>query len=222
MVYIPLSIFFVYCLIACDLRTAIGAVAIALSVQYLFFLQSRKKSIFPFLILVSVLYGSYKIYVKLNESGNLVSSDLAYRELIWQISIPGIVKRPITGYGAVANFYKNNPRVLAFHEFLVDPHSSYLALMLQSGVVTFILLMVYLFQVARFNFLSAAYHTKALISIFAFWLIVGSTGGYMYDLDYDITSVVFLFSVLAFCCHPSHFAENRKAILSKGVRNAYV
>ena len=221
-VYIPLSLFFVYCLIACDLRTAIGAVAVALSIQYLFYLQSKKKSIFPFLIMVSVLYGGYKIYLKLNESGTLVSSDLAYRELIWQLSIPGIVKQPVTGYGAVTNFYKGNPKILAFHEFLVDPHSSYLALMLQSGVITFLLLMTYLFQVARFNFRSVSYHTKALVSIFAFWLIVGSTGGYMYDLDYDITSVFFLFSVLAFCCHPSHLAENRKAIISKGMLKAYV
>lgn len=217
-----LALFFVYCLIACDLRTAIGAVAVALCIQYLFYLRSKKKNIFPFLILISAVYGAYKLYVSLNESGNLVSSDLAYREIIWNLSIPGIARRPITGYGSVIGFYKNNPRILSFHEFLVDPHSSYLAIMLQSGVVTFVLLMIYLFQVARFNILSASYHTKALVSVFAFWLLVGSTGGYMYDLDYDITSVVFLFSVLAFCCHPSHIAANKQAILNKGMLKAYV
>ncbi|MBE7170895.1 MAG: O-antigen ligase family protein [Williamsia sp.] len=221
-VYIALSLFFTYCLIACDLRTGIGAVAIAISVQYLYYLTSQNKSIFPFLIMMGVAYAGYKLYISLNESGTLVSSDLAYRQLIWSYSIPGIAKRPIVGYGTVPAFFTNNPKTLAFNAVLADPHSSYLSLMLQSGVVTLILLILFVARVVRFNMASKSFHTKAFVSIVVYWAIIGSTGGNMFSLDYDITSVFFMFSILAFCCHSSHIAANRKAILNEGMIKAYV
>ena len=48
-------------------------------------------------------------------------------------------------------------------------------------------------------------------------MIVGSTGLFVYDMDYEITAVVFIFSILAFCCHPVHRAENKKAAVQDDV-----
>src|SRR5206468_2260481 len=67
--------FFGYCLVGADLRTAIGACMAAVLLQYLMYLKSRNKSIFPVLILVSVLYGAYKLYLALNPIGSEVSKD---------------------------------------------------------------------------------------------------------------------------------------------------
>ena len=213
---------FVFSLIACDLRTGMGAVAAAIGIQYLFYLRSKKKNIFPFLIMVAVLYVGYKLYSSLNDSGTLVSTDLAYRQLIWSYSIPGILKRPFSGYGTIPAFFVNNPKILAFNSVLLDPHSSYLSLMLQSGVVTMIMLVLVVGRIVRFNLTSSSYHIKAFVSIVVYWAIIGSTGGSMYSLDYDITAVFFMFTILAFCCHADHFADNRKAILAQGMLKAYV
>lgn len=215
--YILLTCFFLYCLIASDLRTAIGACMVAVSVQYIFYLKSKNKSIFPFVILALCLYGGYKLYVSLNEEGAGVERDFEYRQLIWAVSSHGIFKNPLLGYGNASVYFKQNTEVMNFNELLVDPHSSYLALMLQSGVISFILLFIFLFRVMLFNFLSTSFYTKALVSLVIYWLIVGSTGGFMYDLDYEITAVFFMFSILTFCCHPIHRAENKKALVKDGI-----
>lgn len=215
--HILLACFFLYCLVASDLRTAIGACMAAISIQYILYLKSKNKNIFPFLILASCLYGGYKLYVSLNAEGAGVERDFEYRQLIWAISSHGIFKNPIVGYGNTSLYFKKNIEVINFNELLVDPHSSYLALMLQSGVIAFLLLFAFLFRVAWFNFFSSSYYTKALVSVFVYWMIVGSTGAFIYNLDYEVTAVFFIFSILAFCCHPVHRAENKKAAVDKGM-----
>ncbi len=214
--YFLFAAFFLYCLIASDLRTAIGAVMVAISIQYILYLKSRKKSVLPFILLATCLYGGYKLYVSMNEEGAGVERDFEYRQLIWQVSSHGIIKKPILGYGNANVYFKGNTEVQNFNEMLMDPHSSYLALMLQSGVVAFALLFLFMFRVMWFCIMSSSYFTKALVSLFVYWMIVGSTGGFMYDLDYEITAVFFMFTILAFCGHPFHRAENRRNL---AVRN---
>ena len=199
-----LTFFFLYCLVASDLRTAIGACMLAASVQYVLYLKSRNKNVIPFILMAACLYGGYKLYVSTNAEGAGVERDFEYRQLIWKLARHGIYKRPIMGWGNSTVYFKGNIEVMNFNDMLMDPHSSYLALMLQSGVVACVLLLSFLLRMMWMCFTNSAYHTKALISLFAYWMIVGSTGGFMYNLDYEITAVLFAFSILAICGHPVH------------------
>lgn len=204
--YMASTAVFAFYILAADMRTVMAAITVSIFIQYLFKRKSQNKSIWPLVVMGGALYGIVQVYKSYSEGGD-VERDLSIREVIWGVGQKMIADQPLIGYGT----YTDDINRLSiadtkysdlFNELkLPDPHSSFLSLMIQSGLVSFA---IYLFLLVKIVQLSRRYsvYNRALLSLIAFWLVCGSTGGNYFDFTYSIQGMAFELSIFAIMLHP--------------------
>jgi O-antigen ligase len=192
--------------LATDMRTVMGGIVAAVFVQYLFKRKSENRSVLPLIILAGFMYIGLQVYQSYSQNSD-VERDFGIREVIWGVGQKMISDQPLTGYGSYANDLSRVSLAdtrysdLFIDLKLPDPHSSYLSIMIQSGIVTFVII---LFLLAKIVQLSKRYKpiNRALLSIIAFWLVCATTGGNYFDFTYNITGMTFELTMFGIMLHP--------------------
>lgn len=206
MIYLFSTAVFGFYTLATDMRTVMGGIVAAIFVQYLFKRKSENKSILPLIILGGFLYMGLQFYKSFSQNSD-VERDFGIREVIWSVGQKMISEQPLTGYGAYTDDI--NKVSLADTRYsdlfidlkLPDPHSSYLSIMIQSGIVTFLIILFLLVKIVQ---LTTRYKPidRTLLSIIAFWLVCGTTGGNYFDFTYNLTGMTFELTIFGIMLHP--------------------
>ncbi|WP_160166664.1 O-antigen ligase family protein [Arcticibacter svalbardensis] len=205
-------------LIYTDSRSVLLGVIVGCFIQYFFNLKIQKKKTTKTIVFFIVFYVLYRIYSAYNLGGANVEDDLEFRTKIWSTALLGIYQEPYLGYGDSLYFLTNmNYALKDFYEQLNDPHSSYLALILQSGLIAFFMLFYFLYRILKGMVLKPNIYNLFVISLFGFWLISGSTGGAFFNLNYSLLSVLFNFTLIALAFHPSLWPTNSIRIKEVGL-----
>lgn len=226
--YLASTVIFVFYTLASDMRTVMAAIVVSIFIQYLFKRKSQNKSIWPIVVMGTFLYGAVRFYKSFSE-GSDVERDLGIREVIWGVGQKMISDQPLVGYGT---YTEDMNRISIsdtkysdlFNDLkLPDPHSSFLSLMIQSGLVSFA---IYIFLLLKIVQLSKRYsvYNRALLSIIAFWLVCGSTGGNYFDFNYSIQGMAFELTIFAIMLHPEIWqaTESRDEVPQENeFKNAY-
>jgi O-antigen ligase len=215
---------FCFYTLACDMRTVMAGIVAAVFVQYLFKRKSENKSIIPIIILAGVAYFGLQLYKSYSE-GSDVERDLETREIIWGVGKKMVADQPIVGYGTyAASMSRVSLSDTRYSDMFVDlklpdPHSSYLSIMIQSGVVSFGIFLFLLFKIVQ---LSKRYSpiNRMLLSILAYWLVCGSTGGNYFDFNYSIQGVAFELMIFGIMLHPELW-DHPEQLIDKPKRVSY-
>jgi O-antigen ligase len=224
MIFLFSTALFCFYTLATDMRTVMGGIVAAIFVQYLFKRKSENRSILPLIILAGFLYGGLQVYKSFSQNSD-VERDFGIREVIWSVGQKMISEQPLTGYGAYTNDI--NRVSLADTRYsdlfidlkLPDPHSSYLSIMIQSGVVTLVIIM---FLLGKIVMLSKRYRPidRALLSIIAFWLVCATTGGNYFDFTYNLTGMTFELTIFGIMLHPELW-DRQEETLEKPKRETF-
>ncbi|MEO6915221.1 MAG: O-antigen ligase family protein [Chitinophagaceae bacterium] len=204
--YLVSTLIFMTWTLACDMRTVMAGIVVAIFIQLLFKRKAQNKSVMPLILLAGLFYWMIKLYKSYSEGTDL-DKDVETREILWSIGRKLIAEQPLFGYG---NYQNDLGRVSVtdirygdlFNAFrLTDPHSSYLSLMIQSGLLSF---GIFVFFLIKILFLSKKFnpYSRALLSIIGFWLICGSTGGNFFDFTYTLQGLLFELTVFGMILHP--------------------
>jgi O-antigen ligase len=193
----------IYYMLAADMRIALLAVSVAFVVQYVFDRLAQNKSILPIVFVSIICFIGFQLYVTYNAGGSNIDSDIDTREFIWGLALISIGKQTLIGYGdygpVMRQLGESDRSVLLTN--LHDPHSSYFSLILQSGIIAFIIFAILNVKVIKdVKNLSVGY--KGVISFLAYWLICGVTGGNFFDFTYNIANVFFEFTLFGLILHP--------------------
>lgn len=204
--YFGSTLIFMTWTLACDMRTVMAGIVLAVFIQYLFKRRAQHKSVFPLILLAGVFYGGLKLYKSYSEGTDL-DKDVEIREVLWSIGRKLIVEQPLFGYGSYGNdLGRVSITDIKYSDLfnamkLTDPHSSYLSLMIQSGLLSFGLFVIFIIKIL---FLSRKFDpfNRMILSIIGFWMICGSTGGNFFDFTYTMQGVAFELTIFGILLHP--------------------
>lgn len=187
-----------------DLRNVLAACGICL--LYLFYLLSKRKIYMKFIFAISIIsvffMGYY--YVNHSEAAGNTGNDLEVREMIWALSLDGISKKPITGYGK-ENYFATNAQSMLFLEQLSEPHSSILDLMIRFGIPATIFYFFFYSKLVIHNYKKDRVFKGVLIVIPLYWLLSTITGGSFFIGNGYFGSYIFGLSIFGIFLHPQLF-----------------
>ncbi|MCC9166151.1 O-antigen ligase family protein [Pontibacter harenae] len=195
---------FLFFLIIGDSRAVMGGVLLAFIVQYYFYLKAKRKSTKKLIIISLVTIPLYNLYKSLNSGGADVEGDFEFRTQIWSVAFVGIKNKLWTGYGDSKYYFSTiTTHITDFYEQLSDPHSSYLAFVLQYGVIAFVVFIIFLVKTIKYVYKYVNPIDKGVTSFIFFWIVIGLTGGTIFNFNYTLLSLLFQFSIFGICLHPN-------------------
>jgi O-antigen ligase len=169
---------------------------------YIFYNSFFKKRINPVIILFIAL-PFYILYHYLSSADNsqVASEDLNFRSQIWAYAMIGIFKNPFFGYGS-ESFLAKDAVASSLIDGLSDPHSSFLAITLQSGLLGLIAFII-LYTKIFYHFKKFSHSSfKNYYSLFIFWIIAPFFWGYIYNGTAGFITTFFPITIIGILCHP--------------------
>jgi O-antigen ligase len=197
------------------MRTAMGAAALIIAMQYFFKRRAENKSVLPIIFIgACFLAGFY--YYKNNVGNSDIKGDFESREIIWKISKELIQKQKWVGYGDYSKLltrYSQNHPDYDWHFgnlVLEHPHSSYLNFLLQSGAISFVLMGVFLLmillQIRNLNGFN-----KAMMLLVLYWMLCGISWESLFNMTYTMDGVLFELSIFGLILHPELYLKKEEA-----------
>jgi len=199
LIYLSFFLLMVLYVFSSDLRN--GIFAILISIIFIYFINSIKswKSFILFVTISLIVLLIYSYYSANSKGGEKdVTDDFNYRTIIWDASLIAIKKAPLVGFGNLENYFNNEPitNILKIN----DPHSSILALTIQSGLIVLIIFLIYYSKIS-FNVFKNKYKEYLIIPLF--WFISTLTGGAFFNGTFQFPKIIFIVSMLGVLGHPT-------------------
>jgi O-antigen ligase len=128
---------------------------------------------------------------------------LRVRELIWKVSINGIISKPISGYGNENPFQNSISQKIS--DILNDAHNSHLMYMLIFGIPVWFLFILYYINTVYYGFKNYRPEFQIFNSIALFWIIISWFWGRIFLTGASVLQIMFMVSLLGIMNHPEAY-----------------
>jgi len=175
-------------LLATDTRMVI-LITILSSVFILFW--ERRKMILTILIIGGISFNMYNVMTEKDKKSQ-VEDDYEFRTLIWGTTIIKIRDRFLIGYGQ-ENPFENMLKSKV--DYLQDPHSAYLSIVLRQGIIAAALLFLFYYKKLKENF-----NVISILVLYYFLSVIVGTELFLGNLEY--INVLFNITLFGLLLHP--------------------
>lgn len=174
-----------------------------LSCMILFLYMHNPKYLKLSLIIMATLitYFYVQYYFTKSITAKYSQSDFEFRGAIWLVSINAILKKPFIGYGGESPFESDSSAFL-LSNVLNDPHSAFLNLLLQSGIIVTALFIILYYNIGKYTIKNTGV-SKGIISLMIFWIIGPFFWGMIYNGTSNFITFFFPFTIFSILLHPS-------------------
>lgn len=176
-------------LFATDTRMVIFITTI---LSFLIFFRFIKRTV------VYILACSFIFYLIINLFFTVyggVERDVEFRGIIWNVAYTKIIERFFIGWGTENPFVFINSKYI---NFLLDPHSAYLSILLRQGIIASILLFwFYVKSIKRYII-----KDKSILYLVIFFFMVSFVGTEIFNGNYSFLSIIFYLTFFGLFMHP--------------------
>ena len=192
-----------------DIRSAlltavfVGIIAILLMVKN----KGQRLSLILAIIIISTVgYFAYNIYIANTTGQQTLTESLSYRSEIWKLAVRGTFERPFSGFGS-ESYLASTIEAGTLQPGLFDSHSAILGLTLQSGIPAILLFLILYVSIFTRTFKS---NFKPIVSLGLYWLIAPFFWGDVYMQTIGFIQIIFEITFIGLLLHGDLYSQEKE------------